>query len=213
MKFLIYLSALVMILSIFTTIEAKKTKKMPFFRKKLPRAMSSGRSSSSMMSSNSNFGRSSSFGSSSFGGHASTSRSMSQRDPANNSEQLKKKEEKKPVSQMSVAKGPTYDKSRPTGVTYGPRGGPRGGLIDGTRYVGGRPRAYGYYRGGFPVWLTSYAVVMNSLEECPAYNEHLEFVQKSYGVCMAICDKLHCIQTANYCCYYVEPAKKLVVAA
>jgi len=210
MKYLIYFYAFVLILSIFSAIEAKKSKKVPFFRKKMPRSMSSGRSSSMMSSSNSNFGRSSSFGHS----HSSFSKSMSQRDPAVNANQLKKKEElqKKPVSQMSIASGPKYDHSKPTGVTYGPRGG-RGGVIDGTRYVGGRPRAYGYYRGGFPVWLTSYAVVMNTLEECPAFNEHLQFAQKSYGVCMVICDKLHCIQTANFCCYYVEPEKKLVVAA
>ena len=205
MKFLIYFSALVLILSIFTSIEAKKSDR-PFFRKKLPRQSFGGSSMSS--SSNSNFGRSSfgrsSLGSSSFS-HASTQRSRAA--------PKKDEKEKKSLSQSAMAKGPKYDTSRPTGVTYGPRGG-RPGVVSGTRYFGGpRPRAYGYYTGRFPVWLTSYALVRSALEECPATNEHLEFAQKSYGVCMMICDKLHCIQTANYCCYYVEPEKYMVVAA
>ena len=114
---------------------------------------------------------------------------------------------------MGVAKGPTYDHSNPKGVTYGPRGG-QAGVVSGTRYIGGpRPRAYGYYTGRFPIWLTSYAVVMRTLEECPPTNEVLEFAQKSFGVCMMICDKAHCIQTANYCCYYVEPRKYMRVSA
>ena len=201
MKFLISLSALVLILSIFTNIEAKRSKKMPFFRKKIQRQASAG--GSSMSSGNSNFGRSSF-------SHANTQRSLSSRDP---SADLKHKEEKlpkKPVSTMGVSKT-TVDKSSPTGVTYGPRGG-NPGVVSGTRYIGGpRPRAYGYYTGRFPIWLTSYAVVTRTLENCPPTNERLEFAQKSFGVCMMICDREHCIQTANYCCYYVEPKKYMAV--
>ena len=108
---------------------------------------------------------------------------------------------------MGVDKTTKSDDSVPKGVTYGPRGG-NAGVVSGTRYIGGpRPRAYGYYSGRFPIWLTNYAIVMRKLEECPPTNEALEFAQKSFGVCMMICDKEHCIQTANYCCYYVEPQK------
>ena len=219
MKFLIYLSALVLILAIFTTIEAKRSStKRPFFRKKQPmRAqMSSGRSSSfgsSMGSSSMSMG--SSFGRSSFGGSSMNTKrsSLSARDTPANSEQLKKKvaikDAEKPVNpKMSIDRSVV-----PKGVTYGPRGGAPG-IVSGTRYIGGpRPRAYGYYTGRFPIWLTSYAVVMRTLEECPPTNEALEFAQKSFGVCMMICDKAHCIQTANYCCYYVEPQKYMRVAA
>ena len=208
MKFLIYLSALVLILAIFTTIEAKRSStKRPFFRKKQPmRAASSGRSSMSM-SSGSNFGRASMSSGSNFG--SSLGRSLSSRDPISASTSA---EEKKKVAikeaEKSVMPKMTIDRSPvPKGVTYGPRGG-MPGVVSGTRYIGGpRPRAYGYYTGRFPIWLTSYAVVMRTLEECPPTNEALLFAQKSFGVCMMICDKVHCIQTANYCCYYVEPIK------
>ena len=208
-----------MIFSVFTAIEAKRSNtKMTHYKKKFRPRQSSGSSVGRSSQPSSNYGRSSSFGGSSLSHSANqgTQRSSFNTDPAPQSKYMKKKEElpKKPVSQMSVASGPKYDHSKPTGVTYGPRGGPRGGVVGGPgRYFGGRPRSYGYYRGGFPVWLTSYAVVMNNLEECPPTNDFLEFAQKSYGVCLMVCDKLHCIQTMNYCCYYVEQAKYMVVSA
>lgn len=222
MKYLIYFSAIILILTIFSNVEAKKNKKIPFFRKKLPRqSMSSGRSS---FSSNSNFG-SSSFGSSSFGGRSSSSygssfgsRSML-RDPTPSEDEKKKKSQSQ--SQTAMAKGPKYDHSNPKGVTYGPRGG-RPGVVSGTRYIQGRrPIAYGYYTGRFPVWLTSYAVIMDTLEECPPFKfneEHTEkfvFAERSplYEKCRTICDKNHCIQTRDFCCYYVEPQKMVAIKA
>ena len=130
--------------------------------------------------------------------------------PAHNN--MKKNQQKTPATQSKMGKllhtGPRENGARPSQVNYGPRGvvgTPRGSIRG--------PRPYGYYRGGFPVWLTSYAVVMSTLEECPPSNEGLEFAQKSEGICLMVCDKVHCIQSMNYCCYYVEPEKYMVVAA
>ena len=109
-------------------------------------------------------------------------------------------------SKPKISSAPKYSGA----ISNGPRR-PRG--YAGPRYVGGPRRAYGYYRGGFPVWLTSYAIIMNTLEECPAYHEANQYAQKTEGLCLMMCDKLHCIQTLNFCCYYVEPEKYLVVAA
>jgi hypothetical protein len=84
-------------------------------------------------------------------------------------------------------------------------------FVSRSRNIRGRP-IYEPYLRSFPIWLTNYALVMDEIEEkCPRTNEDLEFVEKSYGLCLAICDKSHCIQTANYCCYYVEPEKRLVI--
>ncbi len=185
MKFIIYISIIVLILSIFTTIECKKTKRIPFFRKNPIHVNSRSNGSNSADSQN----------------------SIREK----NHPQLKKNEVeplKKPVSQMSVSREPYHQQQRPTQVTYGPRQT----LVSGPRYIGS-PRPYGYLRARFPIWLTSYAIVRNSLDECPAYNEDLQFAKRTFGVCVVICDKLHCIQTANYCCYYVEPEKFLIVAS
>merc|ERR1712032_656902 len=166
----IYMGAIILILSIVAHVEAKKkNKKMPFFRRKRPQmsSMGSGRSS---FSSNSNFGRSSSFGGSSFGSRGSSSlgsfgsRGMS-KDDASASASTKTaidEKKKKPITpKMTVDHSPV-----PKGVTYGPRSG-RPGVVSGTRYVQGRrPLAYGYYTGRFPVWMTSYAVIMETMEEC-----------------------------------------------
>lgn len=231
MKYLTYLALFIVICSLFTSFaESKRSKsKLPFFRKKLPRQRSMSSSSSSSHSSNfgrSSFGGSSNFGrSNTWGGHSSSHNSF--RDNENESGIQKKKElPKKPVSQMGYngdrAKV-TYDHSKVgPNVTYGPRGGQGGfvSTVSGPRYYGARPRFWGYYRTGFPVWLTSYAVVMRTLLECPAYkyNENsllkLILADSIPRLCKKdICTPDSCIQTLNYCCTYVEPVTGRVVAA
>ena len=103
--------------------------------------------------------------------------------------------------------------TRPS-YSSGPRpSGRPGQFVRGPQRAYGRRGPFGYYRGGFPYWITSYAMVMYSLEECPSFHHGLGYGQKVDGMCMMLCDREHCIQTINYCCFYVEPSKLLVVAA
>ena len=174
-----------LILSIFTTIETKisDSEEKPFRRYKRTQNLKR-----SLSYSNRNYKRS----------------------PSLSNHQLLKKEvvvHKKPVSHFITNKvhNNLHIKSAENSISYGPRG-----LVSGPRYFGTNPY-YGYYRRRFPIWLANYAVIMNTLEECPANNDGLEFAKKVRGVCIIICDKSHCIQTEKHCCYYVEPEKKLII--
>jgi hypothetical protein len=196
MKFIIYISALVLILSIFTTIDAKRTNKILQHHRKRINQMSSGSNHSNLSHSQSSFSNNN---------PSSVSSSTVSSSTLSNPHVLHEEElHKKPVSQMSIPRAHVTSQSRPTptNVSYEPREL----YASGPRYVSGH-RPYGIMRRRFPVWLGSYAIVRRTLDECPEYNETLQFAKSSPGLCVVICDKLHCIQTLNHCCYYVEPEK------
>lgn len=109
----------------------------------------------------------------------------------------KNKSSYKPSKMTKSAKAPEY----------------KGPIYDGPRRRGilrGRPGAYGYYTGRFPVWLTSYAYIMEDLVECPRTHEGLYFLEQ-FDRCLGICTKHICIRVRDYCCYYVSPAKYAVI--
>lgn len=206
MKFLIYVSLFLMIFSIFTEIESKNTKrdedtKRLFRRKRLPIARNSSAgtfSRSSLQYNNSPSRNSNASGMSS----ALSLGNLGLDLPSTKTKRHYPKEKKSTITTGVNGRGPVR----------GPRESPRGYVGSPRGYARG-PRPYGYYRGGFPTWITSYAVIMRYVEECPSFHGSLQYVQQLDGLCLMLCDKEHCIQTLNYCCYYVEASKYVEVAA
>jgi len=192
MKFLVYISKIIIILSIFTSIDAKlSNKRNQEEKKQKKRKLQVARSSSG-----STFSKSSLLVNS----RSNNARGMSS---ALSLQFKKTRKDKNPAQNWKLAAGPHYDGRRP--IKRGPMGipGTPKGFVKG-------PKPYGYFRGGFPIWLKSYSVIMDDVEECPARHNDLKFTQKSNGLCLLVCDKKHCIQTRDYCCYYVEQKKFMV---
>ena len=216
MKFLMYVSLIVMIFAIFTSIEARDTDTEEWQRQMKRKRLPTARSSTASTFSRSSLG---------FQHSRSQRRQTKQNAASLGSSALsldglfdlpKKSKVGKAAPSKDYGRAPPNNSGPPSSKDYGRAppnnsGPPR--FVRGPVARIGRRGPFGYYNYGFPYWITSYAYVMYSIEECPAFHKGLEYGQKLDGMCMMLCDKAHCIQTINYCCYYVEPAKLLVVAA